>query len=62
MDIHNNAHVTKSSVEFLVPFTKILVNHLSDPDISFEGFKEEYPNVSHVVALLKKMVRLNQYQ
>ena len=45
MDIHNNAHVTKSSVEFLVPFTKILVNHLSDPDISFEDFKRELEKI-----------------
>ena len=45
MDIHNNAHVTKSSVEFLVPFTKILVNHLSTPDISIEDFKAELEKI-----------------
>ena len=61
MDIDNNAHVTKSSVEFLVPFTKILVNHLSAPDISIEDFKKELEKIK-LLALLKKMVRLNQYQ
>ena len=45
MDTHNNAHVTKSSVEFLVPFTKILVNHLSAPDISIEDFKKELERI-----------------
>ena len=45
MNIHNNAHVTKHSVEFLVPFTKILINHLSVPDISIEDFKAELEKI-----------------
>ena len=45
MDINDNTHVTRASVEFLVPFTKILVNHLSDPDISFEDFKRELEKI-----------------
>ena len=61
MDIDNNARATRASVEFLVPFTKILVNHLSAPDISIEDFKKELKRL-RLLALLKKMVRLNQYQ
>ena len=45
MDIHDNTHVTRASVEFLVPFTKILVNHLSAPDISIEDFKKELERI-----------------
>ena len=45
MDINNNTHIIRSSVEFLVPFTKILVNHLSAPNISIEGFKEELEKI-----------------
>ena len=45
MDIYNNAHTTRSSVEFLVPFTKILINHLSAPDISVEDFKRELEKI-----------------
>ena len=45
MDIDNNARATKSSVEFLVPFTKILVNNLSAPDISIEDFKKELEKI-----------------
>ena len=45
MDIHDNTHVTRASVEFLVPFTKILVNHLSAPDISIKNFKKELEKI-----------------
>ena len=45
MNIHNNPQVTKPSVEFLVPFTKILINHLSAPDISIEDFKAELEKI-----------------
>ena len=40
MDICNdNNYLVKSSVEFLVPFTNILINNLSVSDISFSDFK-----------------------
>ena len=39
MDMLNNNIGVKSSVEFLVPFTNILVNNLSVMDISFSDFK-----------------------
>ena len=45
MDINDNTHVTRASVEFLVPFTKILVNHLSAPGISIKNFKKELEKI-----------------
>lgn len=39
MGMLNNNIGVKSSVEFLVPFTNILVNNLSVTDISFSDFK-----------------------
>jgi len=53
MNIDNNARATKSSVEFLVPFTKILVNHLSAPDISIEDFKKELEKIK-VIGFVEK--------
>ena len=53
MDIHDNTHVTRASVEFLVPFTKILVNHLSAPDISIEDFKKELEKIK-VIGFVEK--------
>ena len=49
----DNGLAIKSSVEFLVPFTNILVNHLSVSDISFSDFKSALEKIK-VVNFIEK--------
>lgn len=54
MDLYkDNGLAIKSSVEFLVPFTNILVNQLSVSDISFDDFKEAMEKIK-VVNFIEK--------
>ena len=49
----DNGLAIKSSVEFLAPFTNILVNHLSVSDISFSDFKSALEKIK-VVNFIEK--------